>query len=62
MNTLLPRRLTWTDVVRQELGESVPEAFAGCVLWNETAYPFAGVEYIRRQVRGYRDNNRQEEQ
>lgn len=59
MNTLLPRRLTWTDVVRQELGESVPEAFAGYVLWNETAYPFSvDVEYIRRQLREFRDNNR----
>lgn len=55
MSATAIRRITWLDVVRQELGEWVPDDFAGYVLWNETAFPFADVDYIRRQVREYRD-------
>jgi hypothetical protein len=58
MNTL-PARLTWLDVVRQEMRMPVlphPD-FADHVLWNETAFPFADVEHIRRQVREFRDSH-----
>ena len=46
--------------MRQELGECVPVGVAGYILWNETAFPFADVDYIRRQVREYRASTRQE--
>lgn len=48
-------RLTWHDVVRQEMGRWVPDDHCGYILWNETAFPFADVEHVRKQVREYRD-------
>lgn len=48
------RRLAWIDVVRQEMGKYVPDDVADYILWNETAFPFADVEHVRKQVREYR--------
>lgn len=54
MGTTALRRITWEDVVRQEMGRDLPPDVAGYILWNETAFPFADVDYIRQQVREFR--------
>lgn len=56
------KALSLVDVVRQELGEWVPEDFAVYVLWNHTGYPCfwnipedgeSPLECIRTSVRRY---------
>lgn len=48
-------RLTWLDVVNEEMDRDVPAEEANFILWNLTAFPFASVETVRRQIREQRE-------
>jgi len=54
---LAPANAPWLDLVRKEMGEWLPDSVAGYILWNETAFPFADVDYVRQQVREFRDSH-----
>lgn len=52
MTTALAR-ITWLDLVRQELGQINGEE-AEYILWEETAFPFLGADGIRQQLREFK--------
>ena len=50
-------RLTWIELVRQVAAEhrvkNVSDEQADFILWECTAFPFAGVDYTRQQIHTY---------
>lgn len=45
--------MTWLDLVRKYFPDATDEE-ADYILWEHTAFPFAGIEYIEMQIKKYR--------
>ena len=45
--------MTWLDLVRKYFPDATDQE-ADYILWEQTAFPFAGNEYIEMQIKKYR--------